>query len=212
MAKSFGSGFIQARFAATSLRTWLGRSLLLAGGLLAGGLTWGACSLYGIDAPQALPSGTSPAPAEELGQAVLHITAVPEDVQCLRITAAGPGRSVAKEIEANGTAALSQNLTGLPLGTVVFTGEAFPSACSAVSKSTIAAWASESVEASIVLGRLASVDLVMARNGRAKVDVTFQDEAACTAVGAACRVAGECCSKRCLDHLCASADAGTGRD
>jgi hypothetical protein len=167
-----------------------------------------ACNLYGVEPPQSLHAGTPPPADDQLGQAQLNITAVPEEVQCLRITAAGPGRAVAKEIEANGAAALSQTLTGLPLGTVVFTGEAFAAACTSVGKSSIAAWASESVEASIVLGRLANVDLVMARNGRAKVDVTFQDEAACTPLGAACRVPSECCSKRCLDHLCAIADAG----
>jgi hypothetical protein len=172
-------------------------------------LATAACNLYGIEPPSgALKPGAMAPAADELGQAVLNITAVPEDVQCVRITAAGPGRTVAKEIDADGTGALSQTLTGLPLGTVVFTGEAFPAACTSVGKATIAAWASESVEASVVLGRLANVDLVMARNGRAKVDVTFQDEAACTPLAAACRVAGECCSKRCLDHVCTSADAG----
>jgi hypothetical protein len=177
-------------------------------GVLAAAVALGACSLYGVEAPPGVQTGTPGAPADDLGQAVLHITAVPEDVQCVRLTAAGPARSVVKEIDANGTDALSENLTGLPLGTVTFTGEAFPAACTSVSKTSIAAWASEGVEASIVLGRLANVDLVMARNGRAKVDVTFQDEAACTATGAICRIASECCSRRCLDHACASADAG----
>jgi hypothetical protein len=107
--------------------------------LLATGLGAGACSLYGIEPPTSLHPGGSAPPPEELGQAVLHISAVPEDVQCLRITAAGPGRTVAKELAVNGTAALSQNLTGLPLGTVIFTGEAFPAACTSVSKSSIAA-------------------------------------------------------------------------
>lgn len=191
---------------------WFGRRRARLSLLLASGAVLGACGLYGIEPPTPRP-GSPGANADDVGQAVLHITAVPEDVQCLRITAAGPGRSVVKEIEASGADAFSQNLTGLPLGTVVFTGEAFAAACASVSKSTIAGWASESVETSIVLGRLANVDLVMARNGRARVDVTFREEAACTGPGAACRVASECCSKRCTAGACSNADAGaTSRD
>jgi hypothetical protein len=190
-------------FDSNGSRFWLGSMFLLS---LAG------CNLYGVEPPPGVlqPGGQATPASDELGQAVLNITAVPDDVQCVRITAAGPGRTVSKEIDANGTGAMSQTLTGLPLGTVEFTGEAFPAACTSVSKTTIAAWASEAVAASIVLGRLANVDLVMARNGRAKVDVTFQDEAACTPLEGACRVAGECCSRRCLDHLCAAPTADAG--
>jgi hypothetical protein len=86
---------------------------------------------------------------------------------------------------------------------VTFTGEAFTADCSAVSKSTVAAWTSQPVAVSIVLGRLANVELVMVRNGRAKVDITFTEEGACTQSGAACRIASECCSKKCESGLCA---------
>ena len=86
----------------------------------------GACSLYGVEPPSGALQPAATAPGDELGQAVLNLSAVPDDVQCIRITAAGPGRTVAKEIDANGTAAFSQTLIGLPLGAVTFTGEAFP--------------------------------------------------------------------------------------
>ncbi|HEY0709980.1 MAG TPA: hypothetical protein VGG33_24415, partial [Polyangia bacterium] len=133
-----------------------------------------------------------------------------EDVQCIRITAAGAARTEEREIDAVAGAMVAETLTGLPLGSVKFLGEAFAAACTSVSKSTIAAWASEPVTASVVLGRLANVDLVMARNGRAKVDVSFEEEAACTPLGATCRVASECCSKRCLGQTCVPpSDAGT---
>ena len=62
------------------------------------------------------------------------------------------------------------------------------------------------VVVSIVLGRLASVDLVMVRNGRAKVDITFTEEGACTKAGATCRIASECCSRKCTEGLCAAAE------
>ena len=126
---------------------------------------------------------------------VLKIAVVPSDVRCLRVTVTGPGRTVEREIETAGDTTLTQSLSGLPLGTVTFLGEAFTAACSSVSKSTIAAWTSQPVETSIVLGRLATVELVMTRNGRAKVEITFNEEGACTAVGQPCRIPSECCSK-----------------
>ena len=102
---------------------------------------------------------------------------------------------------------MTETLTGLPVGTVTFTGEAFTSACSAVTKSTVAPWASAPVETSIVVGRLTTVELTMVRNGRAKVDVTFAEEAACTPVGAACRINSECCSRKCTAGACVIPDA-----
>jgi len=159
------------------------------------------CGLYTLDP---LPE------EEEVEQVVLRITEVPSDVRCIRVTATGPGRTVEREIESSGSASLTQNLSGLPLGSVTFIGEAFTAECTSVSKSTIAAWSSQPVEVSIVLGRLANVDLVMVRNGRAKVDITFTEEAACTKTGAACRIASECCSKKCTQSVCAPAEEPTG--
>jgi hypothetical protein len=179
-----------------SSRPFCRLSLLLTVGAL---LT--ACGLYGIEPPH----------RTEVGQAVLQITAVPEDVKCLRITATGPGRTEERELDVTATGDLAETLTGLPIGSVVFKGEAFTGACTAVSKTTIAGWASEPVTASIALGRLSTVTLSMVRNGRAKVDVNFQDEAACTATGAACRLASECCTRHCTGGVCALA-ADAGRD
>jgi hypothetical protein len=146
---------------------------------------------------------------DDIEQVVLKIAVVPTDVRCIRITAAGPGRTAEREIETSGAVSLSQSLSGLPLGTVTFLGEAFTSDCTAVSKTTIAAWASQPVEASIVIGRLASVELVMVRNGRAKVEVGFTEEGSCTATGSTCRVNSECCSRRCTSGVCEVAEAGT---
>jgi hypothetical protein len=158
-----------------------------------------ACGLYGIDPPQ----------RRESGQALLQVTAVPEEVKCVRVSAVGTGRSEERELAIGGAGDMAETLTGLPLGTVVFKGEAFTAPCSSVGKSTVAAWASEPVTTSIVMGRLTTVTLTMTRNGRAKIEVSFQDEAACTAVGASCRLPSECCSKHCTAGTCtAASDAG----
>ena len=147
------------------------------------------------------------APDDQVEQVALKISEVPSDVRCLHISVTGPGRTVQREIEATGESSMTQNLSGLPLGTVTFLGEAFTAACASVTKSTIAAWTSQPVETSIVLGRLASVELVMTRNGRAKVDVTFSEEDVCTALGQSCRIASECCSKKCTGQVCVMPDA-----
>ncbi len=176
-------------------------SALAFAGLAAGA---GACGLYGLE----------PLPEDDgVEQVVLRIAVVPSDVRCIRVSAAGPGRTVERELETSGSTSLTQNLSGLPLGTVTFLGEAFTAACTSVSKSTIAAWASQPVETSVVLGRLSNVDLVMVRNGRAKVDISFTEEGACTPTGSACRIASECCSRTCSEDVCApAASSAAGAD
>jgi hypothetical protein len=162
-----------------------------------------ACGLYGVE-----PPATSGGGRDGVEQVLLKIAVVPSDVQCVRLTAEGAGRSVVRELPVSGGVELKESLSGLPIGTVTFLGEAFTGACTSVSKSTIAAWASAPVETSIVLGRLTTVELVMVRNGRANVGVTFTEEGACTQTGAACRIASECCSKKCTAGLCATPDGG----
>jgi hypothetical protein len=154
--------------------------------------------------------GFAPPSPEGPEQVMLAIAVVPTEVRCVRVTAAGPGRTLERELDAVGGMPLTKNLAGLPLGTVTIAGEAFPSACDAVSKSTIPAWVSDPVEVSIVLGRSTTVELTMVRNGRAKLDVNFSDEPPCSPGGASCLGGSECCSKSCSAHVCAGGDVDAG--
>jgi hypothetical protein len=154
--------------------------------------------------------GLEPPPQEGPEQVMLAIAVVPTEVRCVRVTAAGPGRTLVRELDAVGGMPLSKSLAGLPLGTVTITGEAFPSACDAVTKSTIPAWVSDPVDVSIVLGHSTTVELTMVRNGRAKLDINFSDEPACSAGGTSCLGGSECCSKTCSAHVCTGADADGG--
>jgi hypothetical protein len=141
-------------------------------------------------------------------QVVLAITAVPTDVTCVRLSATGQGRTVTREVDVTAGAEVNEAFGGLPLGTLQFLGEAFPGACTAVTKATIPTWVSEPAEAAIVLGRIASVALTLHRNGRAKVTLDFADESACQPLGASCLATAECCSKHCIRGACtAGADA-----
>jgi len=148
-----------------------------------------------------------PAP-DGVGQAMLAIAVVPAEVRCVRITAAGTGRTLVRELDVTGGMPLMQSLSGLPLGSVSVLGEAFPGACDAVTKSTIPTWVSDPVDVSVVLGRQSTIELTMVRNGRAKIDVSFSDEPACSAAGTACLGAAECCSHTCTAHVCAGSDGG----
>lgn len=147
-------------------------------------------------------------PAPEPAQAMLAISVIPADVSCLRITATGPGRTLAREVSVKSGDPFTESMSGLPLGSVTFVGEAFPGGCDVVTKSTLPTWVSEPVTTSIIVGRLVTVALTMNRNGRAKVGVEFTDEPICSVAGQICRTDSECCSHNCGAGSCQATDGG----
>jgi hypothetical protein len=150
---------------------------------------------------------SSPPPPEE-AQALLTIATVPPDVACVRITAAGPGRTVVRELGVSPGATINESFSGLPLGTVVWKGEAFSADCEAVTKTTVPGWASEPETVAIALGKLTSVSLTLNRNGRAKVGIDFNDEPTCTPAGGDCIANSVCCSRVCSKGVCLMPDGG----
>ena len=115
-------------------------------------------------------------PPEETGQVMLSLAAIPENVNCIRVTAAGEFRSVVSDFDVAPGDTLSQALTGLPVGAVVFSANAYAAACTSVTKSTIPMWISDEKTVNIVQGRSSSVTLTLYKNGRAKVTVEFADQ------------------------------------
>lgn len=116
-------------------------------------------------------------------QVLLAIAAVPSDVACIRVSATGAGRTVSRELSVTPGATVNESFAGLPVGTVTFLAEAFAGSCEAVTKTTISSWISDPAPISVVLGRIASVDLTLRRNGRAKVSIGFEEGDAGTADG-----------------------------
>ena len=116
---------------------------------------------------------TSPEPREV--QVHLAIGGVPTDVNCIRIGATGAGRTVVRELSVMPGSTVNEAFAGLPVGTVTFLAEAFAGTCEAVTRATIPSWVSDSIPVNISLGRIASVDLVLRRNGRAKVSIGFEE-------------------------------------
>ena len=113
---------------------------------------------------------------EETGQAMLSLSAIPDNVNCIRVTAAGEFRSSVSDFDVLPGDILSQALTGLPVGAVVFSANAYSGACTSVTKSTVPMWISDEKTVNIVQGRSSSVTLTLYKNGRAKVTVEFADQ------------------------------------
>ena len=115
-------------------------------------------------------------PPEETGRAMLSLGTIPEDVNCVRVTAAGEFRSSVSDFNVVPGDTLAEALTGLPVGTVVFSANAYAGACTSVTKSTVPMWISDEKTVDLVQGRSSSVTLTLYKNGRAKVTVEFADQ------------------------------------
>jgi len=110
-----------------------------------------------------------------VGVAAMAISQVPVDVNCVRINVAG-ARSVTRNFGVVPGSSPSLLLNGLSLGQTVFTSEAFGETCGLVSTATVPGWVSDPVTANIVAGVVAEASLVLKRNGRAKIGVSFEDD------------------------------------
>ena len=129
---------------------------------------FGTVASPGCDAPAAQ--------SDEGGQAMLSLATIPDNVTCIRVTATGELRTAVSDFDVVPGATLTQALTGLPVGAVVFSADAYAAACDSVTKSTIPMWISDETTVNLVQGRSSSVTLTLYKNGRAKVTVEFADQ------------------------------------
>jgi len=136
------------------------------------------CALLALLALTGLPGCDQGASHDSLetGQAMLSLAAIPDDVSCVRVTDAGEFRSSVSDFDVVPGETLSQPLTGLPVGAVVFSANAYSGACTTVTKSTVPMWLSDEKTVTIVQGKSSSVTLTLYKNGRAKVTVEFADQ------------------------------------
>lgn len=144
---------------------------------------------------------------EDVGMIEMALTTVPADVACVRLTAKGPHREKVADVEVVPGPAMSQVLTGFPLGQVKVTAEAFSNACDKVTTKATPTWVSDTKEVSIVEGTKTRVEFNMTRNGRVDVAFNFSEEPACTAVGGTCGTNKECCSGSCKTDKCQAVPA-----
>lgn len=124
---------------------------------------------------------------QESGQAMLSVGTIPDNVACVIVTVSGEFRTEAHDFDVAPGNTLAEALTGLPVGAVVFSANAYSQACTSVTKSTVPMWLSDQKTVNLVQGKSSSVTLTLYKNGRAKVTVDFADqEDGGTDAGTAC--------------------------
>jgi len=116
-----------------------------------------------------------PEAQDDVGVVRIALTGTPADVACIGITVVGGSRTVSRRFDAVPGTSQTFMLTSLPLGSDVFTGQAYSAACSGVSDATSPDWLSDAVTANVAKGVVPDVALLLKRNGRANVSVGFDD-------------------------------------
>jgi hypothetical protein len=179
-------------------------------------------------------AGCAPPGPEEVGVVSVAITLVPADVGCVRITVAGT-RTVSQSFDVTAGASSVLTMSGTPTGAVTVSGDAFAGACAAVGPQSSPNWTGDPVMAQVASDAVASVSLVMRRNGRIAVGVDFQDDVepgkptctdgvrngtetdvdcgggVCPACGAGkqCQVDADCAAGTCTGGACAASSIAT---
>ena len=144
-------------------------------------------------------------PTEEVGSAELAVVNVPTNVHCFSVTAQGAARTAVRSINVMPGQTISTVLTGLPTGQVTFTGSGFPTACSAVTASSVATWISDPVTVNVQTSPVVNVPLILHPNGRGSISADFQDDPACFPLGSMCVADADCCTGTlCQGGVCAT--------
>jgi len=112
----------------------------------------------------------------ETGEALLSVATIPDGVACVRVTAAGEFRQVVTDYDVTPGSPLSAAQSGLPVGRILFSANAYSQACTSATKSTVPMWLSDEKSVNITQGKSSSVTLTLYKNGRAKVTVEFADQ------------------------------------
>lgn len=138
----------------------------------------------GSDEPLAAPGDET-----QLGSVELALSTVPDDVSCIAVSARTSSGATLGRYDVSAGQMFSTIMTGLPFAEVQFSGEAFNTSCSDLADDAIPDWVSPLVTKEVKPGVLNVVTLVMRRNGRICVEVTFEDE-----FGEAASEAADVCS------------------
>lgn len=119
---------------------------------------------------------------EAVGEIDVALTNAPSDVSCVRVSVVGARTDVRKfDLETGKKASFS--LSGLPVGVVSVSADAFPVACNKVLTGAAPSWISEVVGAKIKAGIVTHVALAMIHNGKASVGIDFNEGNAPTQPG-----------------------------
>jgi len=125
---------------------------------------------------------------EEPGEVQVALAAAPSDAGCFVLTAvpAGSTQPLKKSVGLTPGAPTTLAMGGLPQGSVVFSGDAFPGSCPPSSGAS-PSWVSQPVSVNVRAGATTSVSLSMSRPGSVNVTVDFPGT--CASGEIACRTA-----------------------
>jgi hypothetical protein len=136
---------------------------------------------------------------EDVGVAELTLLNVPAGVGCISVTAAG-SRVVTRNFGVGVGQHSTFALNGLPLGTVLFSADAFDTTCDGIG-GQIPSWVGGPVSTTLSANAVAPVTVPMRRNGRADVAVDF-DDPQCSLETEVCTAASDCCTGANLTPTC----------
>jgi hypothetical protein len=153
----------------------------------------------------AVGPGCSRAPLDDggdagLAQVVLALDVAPADVRCVVVTASSDHADVRAFGVTPGKSTVF-TLPRLPVGIVVFSVEAFATACGAAGADPAPTWVGGPSSVLLRPGANGPFAIAMRRNGAVKVSVDFDGGAAapvCAALGSACVSDGDCCNGKCI--------------
>lgn len=96
------------------------------------------------------------APEDDLGEVQLDLAQAPSDVACVRATFTGATRSVVELVPPSG-----RLVSGVPIGRVVLTADAFSVSCGALGPGAVRTWFALPSALQISPGVVANVTLAM---------------------------------------------------
>ena len=131
----------------------------------------GVAALFGCSSVPG-SSSTNSETEGPVGSAQFAIKIVPNDVQCIQITAAGT-RSLTSSFAVTPNQAAQLTMPGLPAGAVTFSALAFAVPCSQVTAASVPGWISAPVVGQVIAGGVIQVTLVMMQAGSANVGIEF---------------------------------------
>lgn len=118
---------------------------------------------------------------EAVGEVEVALTNAPSDVSCLVIEVAG-ARKDERSFEVVAGKKQVFQMSGLPVGQVKISADAFAVKCKELNEKLAPTWYSDAVSARIRADRVTKVSLSMVHNGRAQVAIDFDEAHGNTAV------------------------------
>ena len=136
-------------------------------------LVFGVCALLAIGSAGCGPEANDFfASDENVGSVSFALVQVPSDVRCIELTASGSS-VITSSFNVVPGASTTLLMTGLPSGSVEFTGVAYPAACAALNDESRPTWVADPLTATITSGATANLSLTMRPAGNANVSVDF---------------------------------------